>query len=81
MNDTQNGRDYSADVQRLDILEVALRNASAPWTSGFEVVSRLATQARYRAVAAPVVYSMRGCAIDDLTAALGALRRALEARS
>lgn len=69
----------SPDVERLVVLEVALRNASAPWASASEVVSRRAGQRLYRDLAAPVAYSMRSCGIDDLIAALGALRRVLEA--
>jgi hypothetical protein len=67
------------DVERLVLLEVALRNVSAPWASGFEVVERLSGQVRFRLLAAPVLSAMRECSLGDLLSAVGALRRSLEA--
>jgi hypothetical protein len=73
-----NGRDPGQDVERLVLLEIALRNIAAPWASGFDVVERLSGQVRHRLLAAPVLYGMRHCDLRDLLSAVIALRHSLE---
>lgn len=78
MNDNPTGRDLAYDLERLVALEVALRNLAAPWSSAFEVTSRLGAGAPFMHEARPLAYLMRQCTPTTLIAAVSALRAALE---